>query len=95
MADLSVEHAATVGHFRAAQQITSAAASGEAATEDLRQALIHYRALFADLLGVGTPAEPPRRPTAHSQHRRAPDRHQRRGVAETHREQTPPKSQRR
>ena len=51
VADLSVEHAATVGHFRSAQQIASAAASGDAATEDLRQALIHYRALFSDLLG--------------------------------------------
>jgi hypothetical protein len=51
VADLSVEHAATVDHFRAAQQITGAAASGDAATEDLRQALIHYRALFSDLLG--------------------------------------------
>ncbi len=51
MADLSVEHAQTVSHFRAAQQITTSAATGEAATEDLRQALIHYRALFADLLG--------------------------------------------
>ncbi len=51
VSDLSVEHAATVGHFRAAQQITSAAAAGDAATEDLRQALIHYRALFSDLLG--------------------------------------------
>jgi hypothetical protein len=51
MSDLSVEHAGTVGHFRAAQQISDAAASGEAATEDLRQALIHYRALFSDLLG--------------------------------------------
>ena len=54
VADLSVEHAATVDHFRAAQQITSAAASGDAATEDLRQALIHYRALFSDLLGETT-----------------------------------------
>jgi hypothetical protein len=51
MADLSVEHAQTVSHFRAAQQITTSAATGEAATEDLRQALIHYRALFSDLLG--------------------------------------------
>jgi FtsZ-interacting cell division protein ZipA len=51
IADLSVEHAETVGHFRAAQQITSSAAAGDAATEDLRQALIHYRALFSDLLG--------------------------------------------
>ena len=51
MNDLSVEHATTVGHFRTAQQITGAAASGAVATEDLRQALIHYRALFSDLLG--------------------------------------------
>ncbi|HTA08370.1 MAG TPA: hypothetical protein VK836_07670 [Streptosporangiaceae bacterium] len=51
VADLSVEHAATVGHFRSAQQIASAATSGDVATEDLRQALIHYRALFSDLLG--------------------------------------------
>jgi hypothetical protein len=57
VADLSVEHAATVGHFRVARQITSAAASGDAATEDLRQALIHYRALFSDLLGGATDAD--------------------------------------
>ena len=51
LADLSVEHAQTVGHFRAAREVTRSAAAGNAATEDLRQALIHYRALFADLLG--------------------------------------------
>lgn len=51
MADLSVEHAETVGHFRAAQEISSNAAGGDASTEDLRQAFIHYRALFSDLLG--------------------------------------------
>jgi hypothetical protein len=51
VSDLSVDHAATVGHFRAAQEITGAAAAGAVATEDLRQALIHYRALFSDLLG--------------------------------------------
>jgi hypothetical protein len=62
MSDLSVEHAGTVGHFRAAQQISDAAASGEAATEDLRQALIHYRALFSDLLGA--PADKPADDTA-------------------------------
>jgi FtsZ-interacting cell division protein ZipA len=65
MADLSVEHASTVGHFRSAQEIARNAASGGAATEDLRQALIHYRALFADLLGdpaltgSGAPAAEP------------------------------------
>jgi hypothetical protein len=51
LADLSVEHAQTVGHFRSAREITVNVASGDAATEDLRQALIHYRALFSDLLG--------------------------------------------
>jgi hypothetical protein len=51
LADLSVEHAQTVGHFRAAQEISGNAATGNATTEDLRQALIHYRALFSDLLG--------------------------------------------
>jgi hypothetical protein len=51
-ADLSVEHAQTVTHFRAAKEISRNAASGNAKTEDLRQALIHYRALFTDLLGV-------------------------------------------
>jgi hypothetical protein len=56
MADLSVDHAATVGHFRAAQEITRNVAHGSTDTEDLRQALIHYRELFADLLGDDTAA---------------------------------------
>jgi hypothetical protein len=50
IADLSVDHASTVGHFRSAQQITGNVAHGNISTEDLRQALIHYRELFADLL---------------------------------------------
>jgi hypothetical protein len=51
VADLSVEHATTLDHFRAAHDISQNAASGSASTEDLRQAMIHYRALFAELLG--------------------------------------------
>jgi hypothetical protein len=51
VADLSVEHASTLDHFRAAHDISQKAASGAASTEDLRQAMIHYRALFAELLG--------------------------------------------
>jgi hypothetical protein len=50
-ADLSVEHGQTVGHLRAAREITQRAAAGDVDTEQLRQALIHYRALFGDLLG--------------------------------------------
>jgi len=50
--DLSVEHAGTIDHFRSAQAVTREAAHGSVATEDMRQALIHYRELFADLLGA-------------------------------------------
>ena len=51
LADLSVEHAATLEHYRAAHDISRRSRDGDAETEDLRQALVHYRALFADLLG--------------------------------------------
>lgn len=51
LADLSVEHASTLDRFRAAHDISEKAAAGTASTEDLRQAMIHYRALFAELLG--------------------------------------------
>jgi hypothetical protein len=51
LADLSVEHASTLDHFRAAHDISQNAGAGTASTEDLRQAMIHYRALFAELLG--------------------------------------------
>jgi Tfp pilus assembly protein PilX len=50
-ADLSVEHAQTLEHYRAAHSISESAANGSASTEDLRQAMIHYRAMFGDLLG--------------------------------------------
>jgi hypothetical protein len=50
-ADLSVEHASTLDHYRAAHDISQRAEDDQASTEDLRQAMIHYRALFQDLLG--------------------------------------------
>ncbi len=58
LADLSVEHAQTLDHYRAATDISTGATAGTASTEDLRQAMIHYRALFQDLLGepTGDPA---------------------------------------
>jgi hypothetical protein len=56
LADLSVEHAATLGRFRAAEQTSRNAAAGTASTEDLRLAMIDYRALFRDLLGEVTGA---------------------------------------
>jgi hypothetical protein len=50
-ADLSVKHAETLEHYRAAHAISESAANGSATTEDLRQAMIHYRSMFASLLG--------------------------------------------
>jgi hypothetical protein len=52
IATLSVEHARTLEHYRDAHRISERSKTGEASTEDLRQALVHYRALFADLLGT-------------------------------------------
>lgn len=52
LADLSVEHARTLEHYRKAHEISRRNSAGEAGTEDLRQALVHYRALFGDLLGT-------------------------------------------
>lgn len=49
-ADISVDHPSVVMHYRAAHEVASRSAAGQASTEDLRQALIHYRALFDDLL---------------------------------------------
>jgi hypothetical protein len=56
-ADLSVDHANTLGRFRTAQDISGRVTDGSASTEDLRQAMVHYRALFQDLLGEAVPAE--------------------------------------
>ncbi|MEE6257312.1 hypothetical protein [Plantactinospora sonchi] len=51
LAHLSVEHAQTLGHYREAHDIHLRNERGEADTEELRQAVVHYRALFAELLG--------------------------------------------
>ncbi len=49
-ADLSVDHATVVDNYRAARDIRIRYERGEAGTEDLRQAMVHYRTLFQDLL---------------------------------------------
>jgi hypothetical protein len=49
-ADVSVDHPRVVEHYRAAHAIARRSDAGEAETEDLRQAMVHYRALFEDLL---------------------------------------------
>jgi len=51
-ADLSVNHPKLVENYREAHTIAIRRERGEASTEDLRKALIHYRELFEDLLDL-------------------------------------------
>jgi hypothetical protein len=51
-ADISVDHPVVVENYRAAHGISVRAARNEADTEDLRQALVHFRSLFEELLGA-------------------------------------------
>ncbi len=49
-ADLSVDYPLIVDNYRAAHDIALRHNAGKASTEDLRQAMVHYRALFQELL---------------------------------------------
>jgi hypothetical protein len=48
-ADLSVTHPRIVDHYRAGHKVIDGT-PGSASTEDLRQAMLHYRALFDELI---------------------------------------------
>ena len=48
--DLSVDHPEVISNYRAAHGISIANERGNASTEDLRTAMVHYRALFEELL---------------------------------------------
>jgi hypothetical protein len=50
--DISVDHPHVVENYRSAGEIARRNERGEASTEDLRQATVHYRALFEELLEV-------------------------------------------
>jgi len=56
-ADISVEHPHVVSDYRAAHAIAERSRRREASTEDLREAMIHYKALFQDLLATGAPEQ--------------------------------------
>jgi hypothetical protein len=58
--DLSVDHPRVVQHYRAARTLYTANHGREWNTEELRQAMVHYRALFSDLL-----EPPPHAPMGH------------------------------
>ena len=54
-ADVSVNHLRVVTDYRAAHDIAARNKSGKATTEDLRQAIMHYRSLFQELLETAQP----------------------------------------
>jgi len=47
--DLSVDHASILGHYRAARALTEQEFDPQTATEDLRQAMVHYDAIIEEL----------------------------------------------
>ena len=49
-ADISVDHPLVLENYRSAHKIAVRQTSGQASTEDLRQAMIHYRTLFDELV---------------------------------------------
>lgn len=49
-ADISVDYPLVVENYRTAHDIALRDRRGEAGTEDLRKAMVHYRALFEELL---------------------------------------------
>lgn len=59
VADLSVDYGGIVQHLRAAHALDQANRTGRANTEELRCALVHYRALFEGLLGTPHDKIPP------------------------------------
>jgi hypothetical protein len=50
-ADISVDHPLVLENYRSAHKIAIRQTQGEASTEELRQAMIHYRTLFDELVG--------------------------------------------
>jgi hypothetical protein len=56
-ADVSVDHPTVVENYRAGHAISMASDHGQASTEDLRQAMVHFRSLFEELLEAGEQRE--------------------------------------
>jgi hypothetical protein len=52
MADVAIGHPHLADHYRRASDYAHRSRGGQASTEDLRQAFVHYRALFDELLGA-------------------------------------------
>ncbi|HEX7828736.1 MAG TPA: hypothetical protein VF787_03735 [Thermoanaerobaculia bacterium] len=74
-AHLSVKHPRVIEHYRAGHGVIGGE-PGSASTEDYRQAMLHYRALFDELLGPGNdlPLDIPRANEVTAPSRRVSDR---------------------
>lgn len=71
-ADISVDHPTVVQNYRAGHEIAVRHLKGQASTEDLRRAMIHYRTLFEDLVEEpGTAAAPAVPPADYTSRRKA------------------------
>ncbi|MFD4759615.1 hypothetical protein ACFWOJ_12165 [Streptomyces sp. NPDC058439] len=53
VSDRSVEHGRTLDHYRAAHDVNVRSSGHQATTEELRGAMVHYRAPFDELLHDG------------------------------------------
>jgi hypothetical protein len=51
VAEISVDHSSVAENYRAGHEIAVRHSEHKAATEDLRKGMIHYRALFDELMG--------------------------------------------
>jgi hypothetical protein len=58
VADISVDHPLVLDNYRAAHHTAVRQSQGQASTEDLRKAMIHYRTLFEELVAEPDPARP-------------------------------------
>lgn len=67
-ADVSVDHPQVVENYRQGHRLAQASADGTYSTEDLRQAMRHYRALFDELVEPAT-----EQPTTREQHHQQDD----------------------
>ena len=68
--DVSVDHAGVVHEYRAAHDISELNDRKQASTEQLRQAMVHYRSLFTELLDDGSSSGGTPRPAHDSTSRR-------------------------
>ena len=69
VADVAIGHPGLVDHYRSACTIAENSRGGKNDTEELRQALVHYRALFEELLGTAAvEAAAPAEAKLHTRH---------------------------